>query len=121
MRTCDGCMFCCWSYGMPEVGKMGLEHCQHEANGCILHGTPEQPDACRRFKCPYLEGEDIFRPDKAQSILESMHITQSGFIPAIRVENELVQLQSGRVLPAFVHGTQIGKPEQGWTEVMLHV
>lgn len=83
-RTCDGCRFCCWSWHVAETDKRGLSHCPHEcALGCDLHGTPQQPDECQRFRCPYLRGAKIHRPDAFQPTLEALGGNLACYIPTV--------------------------------------
>lgn len=41
------------------------------------------PTACRTFFCPYLDGEDIYRPDTFQQLIEKLHGDVGNYIPCI--------------------------------------
>lgn len=114
MRTCDGCRFCCWSFNAHDVPdpvqgfimKPARAHCAFECSaGCELHDTPMLPQMCDQFKCSYLEGADIHRPDSFQ-FLEELECGIGNFIPAIpssipvRLAKSLIL--EHRTLPAFV-------------------
>lgn len=90
---CDGCTFCCWSFaveGMPQhpdltvlTVKPELTHCEFEAIGCAIHEAECYPEGCRIFSCPYLDGQDIHRPDTFQSVLEEVKGNIGNYIPSI--------------------------------------
>lgn len=84
MRECSGCRFCCWSWAVPKINKPELSHCKFEcAKGCSVHKQKEQPVECTDFKCPYLEGRDIHRPDSFQATLEELGGNIGNYIPSV--------------------------------------
>src|SRR5262245_58234452 len=83
---CDGCRFCCWSWAVDaaELQKKPLRHCRHECRaGCALHATEEQPRICAAFKCRYLEGLPVHRPDTFQAMLLELDVEIGNFVPMI--------------------------------------
>jgi len=73
--------------------------------GCELHGTEKLPDACDQFQCPYLQGEDIHRPDSFK-FLEELGGNIGNYIPAVptNVPVSLAEslIREHRTLPAFI-------------------
>jgi hypothetical protein len=96
-RACDGCTFCCWSFGIDDVPYHGLVRkspltdCWHACHTCGVHDHPDYPKQCRSFICPYLSGDDIHRPDSFEYMLKIMRVTVEGFIPAIPVALDPVE------------------------------
>lgn len=94
---CNGCRFCCWSYSVEDVPqqakgpglrilqyKAPLSHCQHECEaGCSIHEQKGYPKECRDFRCPYLVGDSIHRPDTFQSLLVGLGGNLGGYVPTI--------------------------------------
>lgn len=86
MRSCDGCRWCCLAYGVSEIQKRALCHCEHECSkGCSIHLMTGYPKECREFQCPYLNGDSIYRPDTFQPLLQRLGISLKSFIPWIPV------------------------------------
>ncbi len=108
MRTCNGCRFCCWSFNVEMFPlKHEITHCMHECEkGCALHGLEQQPETCRDFKCPYLTGEDIYKPSTFQNVLEELRGNMGNYIPAVATHvpiNAAINLiRESRSLPAFI-------------------
>jgi len=114
-RECDGCRFCCWVYNITDIPdeaigfefKSALKHCQHECSkGCSLHGTIHKPSTCVEFKCPYLQDDDIYRPDTFQDLLEELNGNIGNYIPYISPiipESEVRELiKKTRSIPACI-------------------
>ena len=91
---CDGCAFCCWSFAVSDMPtrvdftilqlKPAQTHCDFEfEGGCVIYREEHFPPGCRLLPCPYLEGEDIHRPDTFQAILEESHGNVGNYIPSI--------------------------------------
>lgn len=56
-RSCGtNCGLCCTTFSIPELGKLAGVRCEHltDTNECGIYD--ERPDACRSFRCGYLEG-----------------------------------------------------------------
>lgn len=91
MSKCDGCSFCCWSFAVEDIPqhpdlkilKPAQTHCDFELEGCAIHNDEQYPHNCRVFRCPYLDGEDIHRPDTFQSVLEELGGNIGNYIPSI--------------------------------------
>ncbi len=84
MKQCEGCRFCCWSFGVKELEKGALVHCQHECEkGCDVHDTEEFPKSCGQLICPYLQLEGMHRPDNFQSVLEELKGNLGAYIPCV--------------------------------------
>lgn len=115
MRKCNGCRFCCWSFDVSDVPSViGFEvkihnsHCSFECEkGCSIHELAKQPKTCIDFKCAYLQGKKIHRPDAFQEVLEEMKITMGNFIPAVNEKidwDEAVQvIKETRTIPADIY------------------
>ena len=115
-RTCDGCRFCCWSFNVdvpvPSClsvlePKRELSHCAHEcAAGCALHNDDLQPDICHNFRCPYIHGQPIHKPDVFQELLEAAVGNMGNYIPAVSSEVPIANahslIQNDRSLPAYI-------------------
>lgn len=112
---CDGCRFCCWSFNAHDVPdpllgfalKPARQHCLFECEkGCELHGKKEQPQTCTDFKCPYLQGKYIHRPDSFQRVLEDMDVGVGNFIPAIPpyvpIKMAECLIKENRSVPAYI-------------------
>lgn len=125
MRTCGGCRFCCWSFNVLDVPdeikgltiKEALTHCKYECDtGCAIHQQHEYPKGCKDFICPYLEGEDIYRPDVFQKVIEECGGDTGNFIPRIptTIPTEKVHdlIKETRSVPAFI---LVGQ----WSKVIL--
>ena len=64
--------------------KPSLTHCSFEIeDGCAIHESEHYPEGCRVFKCPYLDGEDMHRPDTFQQILEDLDGNIGNLIPVV--------------------------------------
>ena len=127
MRECDSCKFCCWSFNVDVPNpryltvlepKRERRHCEHECEaGCRLHGHENQPDICRGFRCAYIEGQDIHRPDNFQVQIEAINGSMGNFIPAVSIKVPISEAQSliaqSRTIPAHI---LLGG---NWTETVL--
>ena len=115
MRECDGCRFCCWSFNAHDIPnpvtgfemKPARQHCVFECDkGCELHATERLPQACDEFKCPYLQGQDIHRPDTFQEALEELGGNIGNYIPAVPesvpVSLARTLIREDRSVPAFI-------------------
>lgn len=115
MRSCDGCKFCCWSFNVPEVPdsikglglKPARQHCPHECSrGCAIHDRNNYPVVCNDFVCPYLDGEDMHRPDEFQGVLKELNGNVGAYIPAvptlIPVQVAKQMIANTRTVPAFI-------------------
>src|SRR4030095_3662182 len=72
----------------------------------MLHGLDTKPLACQTFRCPFLEGADIHRPDTFQIFLEQVGGNMGNYIPIVPAnidvaEAEEVILQT-RTIPAAI-------------------
>lgn len=112
---CGNCKFCCWSFNAKDIPdpilglslKPAREHCIYECKlGCSIHGLPQYPQPCSDFKCPYLQGKYIHRPDNFQVVLEEMNIEVGSFIPAIPPHIPVKMAESlireNRSIPAYI-------------------
>jgi hypothetical protein len=126
MRSCDGCRFCCFSFNVSDVPdevrgfalKDALSHCRFECQaGCALHDKEEQPAVCREFRCPYLTGKMVHKPEVFQEQLEALNGNIGNYIPAINVAVPVAAacelIKETRSLPAYVF------PSEGWRETVL--
>lgn len=83
-RSCNGCRFCCWAYGIGDLDKKPLKSCIYEcSSGCSVHSTPVQPKECKDFNCPYILGKDIHRPDTFEALLKELGSSLGCFIPHV--------------------------------------
>lgn len=123
---CGSCRFCCWIFNASDIPdpilgiaqKPSLEHCVYECNGgCSIHGMSKYPQPCGDFECPYLQGQEIHRPDNFQETLETMNIQVGNFIPAVPIDVPVriaeTLIKDNRSIPAFV---MVGRE---WVRVIL--
>lgn len=91
-RRCGDCRFCCWSFAVHDIpdeikgveDKPILKHCKYECStGCLIHEQINYPPACKGFICPYLSGENIYRPNTFQPLLEELNKNIGNHIPSI--------------------------------------
>jgi hypothetical protein len=114
-RTCDGCTFCCWNFGIDNVPssygtlayKPPLVSCHHLCKvGCDIHSDKSYPSQCRQFQCPYLLNDDIHRPDTFTQLLKEMAGNAEGYIPYIPtlvpVDDALALIIDSRTILAAV-------------------
>jgi coenzyme F420-reducing hydrogenase beta subunit len=57
-RQCGACTLCCKVMEVTDLQKPRGQWCRHAAakKGCAVHGTDAQPEACRTFRCLWLDG-----------------------------------------------------------------
>ena len=126
MRECRTCRFCCWSFNVHDVPdsikglamKSARTHCPYECvAGCSIHKHQNYPQSCHDFVCPYLEGEDIHRPDAFQQTVEELNGNMANFIPhlsaRVPVEESRELITSSRSVPASI--LQNGQ----WVEIIM--
>lgn len=72
-RSCGSCYACCVWLGIDELNKFFGQSCKHldGRNGpekrCGIYET--RPKACSRYKCGYIDGMNIDRPDETGFII----------------------------------------------------
>ena len=113
VRQCGSCRYCCWMFGVNDIDKPSRTNCKHECSeGCAIHNQSGYPKQCADFVCPYLQGEDIHRPDEFQFVLHELGGTLTSFVPYIStkipIEKAIQRIKKLRVLPATF------KTEYGW-------
>lgn len=118
MKKCDSCRFCCWSFGISELNKPAMNHCEHECKkGCDIHNKKDYPPSCKWFVCPYLIGENVQRPDKYQNLLKELSGSIGNYVPAIPIGFDSGEVRKiitkTRTIPAFI------MIENKWYEVIM--
>lgn len=115
MRTCDGCKFCCWSYGVSEVPKEPLSHCAHECGaGCSIHA--DKPSQCREFDCPYIAGDAIHRPDTFQPFLEELGGNLLCYVPYVPLT---VSVEKAKEIMQNTRSIHCAIKLDGWKPMVL--
>lgn len=126
MKYCDGCKWCCYSFNVEVpreprslkvlVQKPENTHCHHECDkGCAVHDTFFQLPVCHDFKCPYLYGMPVHRPDTLQGVL--MTGNMANYIPMVPLSMDAAEaeqhIRTTRTVPAAIllEGT--------WAKVIL--
>lgn len=76
-RACGDCQLCCKLLPIPALNKPAGRKCQFQRHhkGCIVHGTAQQPSACRLWFCRWLINDDaanLPRPDRAHYVIDMM-------------------------------------------------
>lgn len=116
MRTCDGCRFCCYIYGVDVLGKPAGKSCSFECDsGCSIH--KDRPLQCADFKCPYLNGDQIHRPDTFKAILRRLQSNLVCIIPWI--PQSVPPVAAERLIETSWSILCAVKTETGWTPIVL--
>jgi hypothetical protein len=75
-RRCGSCSLCCTVLRVDPLRKLGGVSCIHQREGsqtpCGIHGRPERPSLCGRYRCAWLRGqfESGDRPDRLGAVLD---------------------------------------------------
>lgn len=80
-KHCETCFACCVYIGVEELRKHAGKACTklngHPSNRCGIYST--KPQACSTYKCAYIQGLEIPRPDIAGYII-SIYVDSTSII-----------------------------------------
>ena len=73
-RACGECSLCCRLLPVPPLDKGAGERCRHQRHGkgCAVHATLDQPFVCRAWRCAWLMGAPLPRPDRVGFVVDPM-------------------------------------------------